>query len=146
MRPDHRLIVIILAIILSTSDLGGIRVVQVVFAPMSLVNEALTFPGIPIVAHALAISMAAARRWAWRLGLGALALVGVYLVVVIPLSGPILTHVFGPEFKQFTPLVLPTALSAAAGGGRDRLPDPVEGRPAGACHRARGSRSVTPPR
>ena len=64
-----QLIVIILAIILSTSDLGGIRVVQVVFAPMSLVNEALTFPGIPIVARALAISMAAARRWAWRLGL-----------------------------------------------------------------------------
>jgi O-antigen/teichoic acid export membrane protein len=104
-------IVIILAIILSTSDLGGIRVVQVVFAPMSLVNEALTFPGIPIVARALAISMAAARRWAWQLGLAALALVGVYLVVVIPLSGQILTHVFGPEFKQFTPLVLPTALS-----------------------------------
>ena len=61
---------------------------------MSLVNEALTFPGIPIVARALAISMAAARQWPWRGELGALALVGVYLVVVIPLSGPILTHVF----------------------------------------------------
>jgi O-antigen/teichoic acid export membrane protein len=103
--------VIILAVILSTSDLGGIRVVQVVFAPMSLVNEAFTFPGVPIVARALAVSMAAARRWAWQLGAGALAVVGLYLAVVIPLSGQILTRVFGPEFKQFTPLVLPTALS-----------------------------------
>jgi len=85
--------------------------VQVVFAPMSLVNEALTFPGIPIVARALAVSMAAARRWAWQLGMGALALVGIYLAVVIPLSGQILTRVFGPEFKQYTSLVVPTALS-----------------------------------
>jgi O-antigen/teichoic acid export membrane protein len=112
--------IIILAIILTTSDIGGIRVVAVVFAPMSLVNEAFTFPGIPIIGRALEVSMAAARKWAWQLGLGALAVVGVYLAIVMPFSGQILSRVFGPEFEQFKPLVLPTALaqlpSAAAVG------------------------------
>jgi O-antigen/teichoic acid export membrane protein len=103
-------LIIILAIILTTSEIGGIRVVSVVFAPMSLVNEAFTFPGIPIISRAIAESMGAARRWAWQLGLGALAIVGVYLAVVIPFSGQILSHVFGPEFEQFKDLVVPTAI------------------------------------
>jgi O-antigen/teichoic acid export membrane protein len=103
--------VVLLASQLGAADLGGIRAVEVVFAPMTLVGEAFSFPGVPILARALAVSAAAARRWAWRLGLFALALVGAYLAVATPLSRHILSRVFGPEFGVFTSLVLPVALA-----------------------------------
>jgi O-antigen/teichoic acid export membrane protein len=107
--------IIVLAIVLSASDLGGIRVVQVVFAPMTLVGEAFLFPGVPIMARALANSLADARRWAWRLGLVAVALVGIYLAVVVPFGAQLLTHVFGPQFAKFTSLVPPTAIGQLIG-------------------------------
>ena len=103
--------VILLAAALGASDLGGIRAVEVLFAPMTLVGEAFAFPGVPILARALATSLAAARRWGWQLGVGALALIGVYLGVVGPFSSQLLSRVFGPEFTTFTALVLPIALA-----------------------------------
>lgn len=102
--------VIVLAIVLSASDLGGIRVVQVAFAPMSLVGEAFLFPGVPIMARALSVSLAEARRWARRLGMGAVGLVCVYLAVVVPFGSQVLSRVFGPQFARFTSLVPPTAV------------------------------------
>ena len=103
--------VILLAAALGASDLGGIRAVEVLFAPMTLVGEAFAFPGVPILSRALASSLADARRWAWQLGLGAMALVGLYLGIVGPLSAQALSRVFGPEFAMFTSLVLPIALA-----------------------------------
>jgi O-antigen/teichoic acid export membrane protein len=103
--------IIILAALLTASEIGGLRVVQVVFAPMTLIGEALHYPGVPIMTRALASALAEARRWALRLGLGALAIIACYLAVVAPLSSQILAHVFGPEFKKFTDLILPTALA-----------------------------------
>jgi O-antigen/teichoic acid export membrane protein len=106
-----QLTVVLLAGRLGVGDLGGMRAVEVVFAPMTLVGDAFAFPGVPIVARALAISRAAARRWAWQLSGGACVLVGAYLAVVTPLSEPVLSHLFGPEFAIFTALVLPIALT-----------------------------------
>src|SRR6185503_1717502 len=83
----------------------------VVFAPMTLIGEALHYPGVPIMTRALASTLAEARKWATRLGLGALGLIALYLAVVAPLSGQILARVFGPEFERFTNLILPTALA-----------------------------------
>jgi len=103
--------VILLAAALGASDLGGIRAVEVLFAPMTLVGEAFAFPGVPILSRALASSLADARRWAWQLGLGAMALVGVYLGIVGPFRAQALSRVFGPEFAAFTSLVLPIALA-----------------------------------
>jgi O-antigen/teichoic acid export membrane protein len=108
---ESQVTIIILAAVLSVSDLGGIRVVQVVFAPMTLIGEAFHYPGVPIMARALASSRADARRWALRLGLGAVTLVGMYLAVVGPFRAQVLSRVFGPEFERFTSLVLPTALA-----------------------------------
>jgi O-antigen/teichoic acid export membrane protein len=103
--------IIILASLLSAGEIGGLRVVQVVFAPMTLIGEALHYPGVPIMTRALASTLAEARKWATRLGLVALGLIALYLAVVAPLSGQILARVFGPEFKRFTDLILPTALA-----------------------------------
>ncbi len=103
--------IIVLATILTKSDLGGMRAIQVVFAPMTLIGEALHYPGIPIMTRALTTSLAEARKWAWRLGLGAVALIGLYLAVVLPFADEILSKVFQPEFTKFTPLILPTALA-----------------------------------
>src|SRR5204863_4417233 len=90
--------IIILAALLTAGEIGGLRVVQVVFAPMTLIGEALHYPGVPIMTRALASTLAEARKWAWRLGLGALAIIACYLAVVGPLSSQILARVFGPEF------------------------------------------------
>src|SRR4029077_4635092 len=105
------LTVVLLAGQLGAADLGGLRSAEVVFAPMTLVGEALSFPGIPILSRALAISMAFARRWAWQLGFGAAALVGLYLAIAFPLRVQILTRVFGQDFARFAVLALPTALA-----------------------------------
>src|SRR5205085_11900146 len=79
--------------------------------PMTLVGEAFAFPGVPIVGRALASSLEEARRWAWRLGLGAAGLVLLYLAVVVPWRTQVLSRVFGPEFRGFTSLALPIALA-----------------------------------
>ena len=103
--------IIILAVLLTKSDLGGLRAVLVVFAPMTLIGEALHYPGVPIMTRALASTLTEARRWAWRLGLGAIVLIGLYLAVLIPFSDQVLSKVFRPEFTRFTPLILPTAIA-----------------------------------
>lgn len=103
--------IIILAALVSRGDIGGMRAVQVVFAPMTFIGEALHYPGIPIMTRALAQSLAEARRWAVRLGLGALVLISLYLAVVIPFSDQLLSKVFRPEFTRFTELILPTAVA-----------------------------------
>jgi O-antigen/teichoic acid export membrane protein len=105
------LTVVLLAGQLGAADLGGIRSVEVVFAPMTLVGEALSFPGIPILSRALATSLAHARRWAWQLGFGATALVGLYLAIAFPLRVQLLTRVFGQDFARFAVLALPIALA-----------------------------------
>jgi len=105
-----QLTVVLLAAELGARDLGGIRAVDVVFAPMTLVGEAFSFPGVPIIARALARSLAEARRWAWRLSAGATVLVGAYLAVVTPFSRLVLRHLFGPEFGIYTAIVIPVAL------------------------------------
>ena len=106
-----QLTVVLLAGQLGAADLGGIRAVEVAFAPMTLVGEAFAFPGVPILSRALATSLADARRWAWRLGFGATALVGLYLAVAMPLREELLSRVFGPDFARFAVLALPIALA-----------------------------------
>jgi O-antigen/teichoic acid export membrane protein len=106
-----QLTVVLLAAQLGARDLGGIRAVDVVFAPMTLVGEAFSFPGVPILGRALARSAAEARRWAWRLSAAAGVAVGAYLAVATPFSRLILSHLFGPKFAVFTALVIPIALA-----------------------------------
>src|ERR1044072_8657659 len=86
--------IIILAGLLTRSELGGMRAVQVLFVPMSLVGEAFQYPGIPIMTRALASTLAEARRWAWRFGLGAVALIALYLAVLVPFRDEALARVF----------------------------------------------------
>ena len=107
----NQALVFVLAAQLGAGDIGGIRAVEVVFAPMSLFGEAFAFPGTPIVARALASSLAEARRWAWRLSLGASALIALYFALTIPLRGRLLATVFGPDFRTFARLALPLALA-----------------------------------
>ena len=43
--------------------------------------------------------------------MGAVALIGCYLAVLIPFRDEVLSKVFRPEFTQFTSLILPTAIA-----------------------------------
>ena len=81
LAAQGQVLIIVLAAVLGARDLGGLRVVEAVFAPMSLVGEAMGLPGLPILSQSLATSFTAARRWAVRLSLITVALVLAYLLV-----------------------------------------------------------------
>jgi O-antigen/teichoic acid export membrane protein len=100
-------VVFVLASKLGAGDLGGIRAAEVAFAPMTFVGEAFALPGLPAMARSIAVSTAQARRTAWRLGWGALALVGAYLAVVTPFRQQVLSLLFGSKFVRYIGLVVP---------------------------------------
>jgi len=109
-------------------------------APMTLIGEALHYPGIPIMTRALASALAEARRWAWRLGLGAIVLIGLYLAVLLPFRDQVLSKVFRPEFTRFTALILPTPRSRSSCGRRRSASSYCSRLIAGYTRRSRASR------
>ena len=59
-----QLVIFALVTILGAADVGGLRAVQALFAPMSLLAQAITFPGLPM----LATMAVASRRLCAHLG------------------------------------------------------------------------------
>src|SRR6185312_11615208 len=57
-----------LALILGTSDLGGLRSAEALFSPFSLIAAALVLPALPALSRAAAESHATARTLAFRVG------------------------------------------------------------------------------
>ena len=107
LAAQGQVLIIVLAAVLGARDLGGLRAVEAVFAPMSLVGEAMGLPGLPILSQSLATSFTAARRWAVRLSLITVALVLAYLLVAGSVRTQLLSFVFGDSFDGFGYLVLP---------------------------------------
>jgi O-antigen/teichoic acid export membrane protein len=115
-----QLLVVLLAAMLGAHDVGGLRAMEAVFAPTTLVGEAMGLPGLPLLSRSLATSFATARRWATRLSLVTLALVAAYLLATGAFRSQLLSVVFGDEFRRFDHLVVPIGLGQllfAAGSG-----------------------------
>ena len=111
---------VLLASLLSASGLGGIRGAESLFAPNTLVGQALAMPGLPRVSQRLRMSFARARADCLRISACALALLLPYLLIVGAFRGQLLRTVFGPEFVIYQPLLLPIAAAQiilAAGTG-----------------------------
>lgn len=125
----------VIVTVLSPEALGGLRAVDTVFAPMTLLSQGLELPWLPQLSRQWARSTPRARRMARRPSALAVALLVPYLVVVLAFRGQLLGLVFGPSFRPFAPLVFPVAASEvaiacttgyvillkAAGRGRARL-------------------------
>ena len=100
-------LVLLLVSVLGARDLGGLRAVESVFAPMTVMGAAIEMAGLPVLSKAFATSFAAARKMAARLSSLTIAAVVVYLLAAGLLRGPVLSEVFGRSFSRFSDLVLP---------------------------------------
>jgi len=97
----------ILALVIGTTGVGGLRSAEVLFSPFSFVAAALAFPALPMVARAAGHSSEAARHLAFRLSAVATAFGLAYFVGMIISRSWLLPLVFGSEFEPFESLVWP---------------------------------------
>jgi O-antigen/teichoic acid export membrane protein len=101
--------VLILALILGTNGLGGLRSAEALFSPFSLVAAALVLPALPALSRAAAVSHRQALRLAVRICAVAVGF-GLTYMAVMAFVGPwLLVHLFGSSFSPFTNLVWPMA-------------------------------------
>jgi O-antigen/teichoic acid export membrane protein len=106
-----------LAVILGTADVGGLRSVQAVFAPMTLLAQAIALPGLPMLTKLSGRSRHLARGWALRLSALALGLVLVYVLAVALFPHHLLGVIFGPNFDRFDNLIPPVAVLQLVAAG-----------------------------
>jgi O-antigen/teichoic acid export membrane protein len=107
-------VTVIVAIIASSSSLGGLRSVQTVFAPLTLLAPALALPGLPLIVRAESGSKALADRYAFFISLACAVMTAGYLVVVWSTRGSLLRLVFGSSFGRFGFLIVPVGLAELA--------------------------------
>jgi O-antigen/teichoic acid export membrane protein len=105
-----QVVVFALVAIIGTAGVGGLRAVQALFAPMSLLAQAIAFPGLPMLTTMAATSRSLARTWALRLSALAVGLVLAYLGVLWILPHHLLGAVFGSAFSRFDGLIAPTGV------------------------------------
>lgn len=103
--------------VIGPADLGGLRAVQSIFAPISLVGAALTLPGLPHLMGRLAISVDEARSYGFRLTALAVSLVSIYLVVVAVGRTRFMSGLFGSSFGPYLPLVIPIGVGQILAAG-----------------------------
>ena len=112
--------VFILAPLLGTVALGGLKATNSVFAPLSVLGPSITLPSLPMMTRAFKESSRLARSTAVKLSLIVTTLTGLYTVFLAVGGGAVLTFAFKSKFRQFTSLIVPTAagqLMAAASIG-----------------------------
>jgi O-antigen/teichoic acid export membrane protein len=97
----------VLAVILTTRDLGGFRAGQSIFAPLTLIAPALSLPGLPYLAGRVRSSPTQAVRAAAKIGLGGTALGVAYLAVMAATGGRVMEWVYGRSFAEFDGLLWP---------------------------------------
>lgn len=110
----------VVAGILGAHALGGLRGVQSIFAPLSLIAPAIGLPGLPAIARANAVAFRSARRLAVRFSAIALAAALVFFAVLFMGGWRLLPFLFGARFRQFRDLIPALATGqvfAAAGVG-----------------------------
>jgi O-antigen/teichoic acid export membrane protein len=109
--------VFLLALLLSPDSLGGLRAVQSIFAPLTLIGPAIALPGLPALSAALRESFGKARAMATRFSIVATILAGLYMSAFLISPGRLLRLVYGNAFSKFAELVLPVALAQVAHAG-----------------------------
>jgi O-antigen/teichoic acid export membrane protein len=104
--------VLLLAALLGAGAYGGLRAVQSVFAPLSLLLPAVALPGLPAIVRAGAESRNARSLAVWISTL--VTGLTILYVMVFSLSPGALTLVFGERFARFDLIVLPIGLAQIA--------------------------------
>jgi O-antigen/teichoic acid export membrane protein len=110
-------LVILLVPIVGTDALGGLRAVQTIFAPLSLLAPALYLPAFPYLSRTVGEFQTQAGAFATRLGAVAAILTGLYVLGAAAIGSVLLGLVFGDAFTQFTSLIWPVGLGELAVAG-----------------------------
>jgi O-antigen/teichoic acid export membrane protein len=105
----------VVAAILGSAALGGLRAAESVFAPLTLVMPALALPGLPAIARAEPEGRRAQNRVAFRLSAVALAVAIAYIIAMLLGGLRLLPFLFGEAFRQYTDLLWPFAIGQACG-------------------------------
>lgn len=98
--------VLALAGILGARDYGGLRAVQSIFGPLTLIGPAITLPGLPLMSRAIAESSTRGLGLAWRLAGLVTAVTAVYVGLLYEFPD-ILGFAFGGAFRAFQGIILP---------------------------------------
>jgi O-antigen/teichoic acid export membrane protein len=112
--------IFLFAALLGSAALGGLRAVQSVFAPLTLLAPALALPGLPMLTREVARGWRQGRTLAWKLSGFLVAVTSVYLLALGSARIGILAAVFGSSFRKYAVLVLPVGIQqifSAAGEG-----------------------------
>jgi O-antigen/teichoic acid export membrane protein len=102
--------VLALAGILGARDYGGLRAVQSVFAPLTLIGPAIALTGFPLVSRLLAISARRALATAAKLAAVITAVTGGYVVTLYAFPS-VLALVFGQKFVEFRSIIVPIGVA-----------------------------------
>ncbi len=99
----------VLAAIVGTTDLGGYRAVESLFAPLSLIGPAVALPGLPALARAYTVGYRRARELAAELSGIAVAASLVFFTALFLGGWRLLPFLFGRRFLRYRDLVVPIA-------------------------------------
>jgi O-antigen/teichoic acid export membrane protein len=110
-------LIIVLVPIVGAAALGGLRAVQTIFAPLTLLAPALSLPVFPHLSRMVGESESRAGSYAARIGAIAAALTGLYVVGAAAVGSFLLGRLFGAEFQEFTSLIWPVGLGQLAVAG-----------------------------
>jgi O-antigen/teichoic acid export membrane protein len=100
-------VVFVLAWMVGTRSLGGLRAVQTLFGPLTLLAPAIALPGLPALTRVSAESPDRAIRLAVSIGALSVVMTGCYLAIAATFGDELLEQAFGPSFSSFGSLVLP---------------------------------------
>jgi O-antigen/teichoic acid export membrane protein len=103
-------LVFLLVPIVGAGALGGLRAVQTLFAPLSLLGPALNLPAFPHLSRTVRRSVPSARSFARRLNASAALLTGLYVLAASAAGSLVLGAIFGASFERFTPLIWPVGV------------------------------------
>jgi O-antigen/teichoic acid export membrane protein len=103
-------LVFALAVVIGTTDLGGLRAVQAAFAPLTLLGPAVGLPGLPALSRRARRSDAEAARLAAMIGALAFACTALFVAMAAVLNTRLLAFLFGDEFRRFDDLLWPVAV------------------------------------
>jgi O-antigen/teichoic acid export membrane protein len=101
--------VLLVAAALGTRDYGGLRAVQSVFTPLTLLGPALALPGLPMISRLVAREPRRALRISAKLGIFITGLTAAYVASLYALPGA-LGVFFGEGFSEFRDIIVPIGL------------------------------------
>lgn len=100
-------VIFFVAGLLGAQAVGGLRSVQVLFAPFALLGPAFALPGLPLITRALQRSPRAAWKMALKLSTLLAVLAFGYLLASLVAGEHMLSAILGPDFARYSSLIWP---------------------------------------